>query len=72
MADECDLAQVMSERYLRGEIAKARTAATSYESRVTSYECADCGREIPEARREAVPGCVRCVKCQIIFERGCG
>lgn len=30
--------------------------------------CEDCGEEIPEARRRAVPGCARCVRCQTEFE----
>lgn len=27
-------------------------------------ECIDCGDEIPEARRRALPGACTCVKCQ--------
>ena len=27
-------------------------------------ECEDCGEQIPERRRKAVPGCTRCVDCQ--------
>jgi phage/conjugal plasmid C-4 type zinc finger TraR family protein len=27
-------------------------------------QCEDCGEEIPEARRRAVPGVRRCVQCQ--------
>ncbi|WP_315807518.1 TraR/DksA family transcriptional regulator [Pseudomonas sp. C9-3] len=30
--------------------------------------CDDCGNPIPEARREAVPGCETCVSCQEIRE----
>lgn len=26
--------------------------------------CLDCGKEIPEARREFIPGCKFCVNCQ--------
>lgn len=37
---------------------------------VSAYECEDCGDEIPEARRQAVPGCTRCIYCQEYFERG--
>ncbi|MFJ3259862.1 TraR/DksA C4-type zinc finger protein [Pseudomonas sp. NPDC086581] len=34
-----------------------------------SYECCgDCGVPIPEARREAVRGCTRCIDCQSIKE----
>lgn len=31
--------------------------------------CADCGEEIPEARRRALPSATRCVGCQSGFER---
>ncbi|SAY50899.1 TraR/DksA family transcriptional regulator [Neisseria weaveri] len=36
----------------------------------SKYECDDCGDPIPEARRQAVPGCTRCVLCQAYFEHG--
>ena len=32
--------------------------------RVSLKECEECGEDIPEARREAVPGVRRCVACQ--------
>lgn len=32
--------------------------------------CEECGEQIPPARREAVPGCVLCVECQEMLERG--
>jgi phage/conjugal plasmid C-4 type zinc finger TraR family protein len=31
--------------------------------------CADCGAEIPEARREAIPGVRLCVACQESHDR---
>lgn len=31
--------------------------------------CEGCGFPIPEARRKAVPGCMRCIDCQTEFER---
>jgi phage/conjugal plasmid C-4 type zinc finger TraR family protein len=31
--------------------------------------CESCGREIPQARREAVPGVRLCVTCQAELER---
>lgn len=30
--------------------------------------CKDCGTAIPEKRRKAVPGCVRCMPCQSLVE----
>lgn len=31
--------------------------------------CMDCGDEIPVQRRQAAPGCLRCLDCQVIAER---
>ena len=59
--DECDQAQVMSDRYLNGAIRAAQAKAAGGEG---SEACKECGEGIPEARREAVPGCTRCVACQ--------
>ena len=32
-------------------------------------ECIDCGDEIPEKRRKAIPGCPRCINCQAIVDK---
>lgn len=32
-------------------------------------ECEDCAEEIPNGRRQAAPGCTRCIRCQQRFER---
>jgi phage/conjugal plasmid C-4 type zinc finger TraR family protein len=42
-------------------VARSRRALRQGES-IT--HCEDCGEEIPEARRKAVPGVRRCVSCQ--------
>ncbi|HCR0386672.1 TPA: TraR/DksA family transcriptional regulator [Enterobacter kobei] len=31
---------------------------------VSAEHCVDCGEDIPELRREKVPGCQRCSSCQ--------
>jgi phage/conjugal plasmid C-4 type zinc finger TraR family protein len=31
-------------------------------------DCEDCGEPIPRIRREAVPGAIRCIGCQKLFE----
>jgi phage/conjugal plasmid C-4 type zinc finger TraR family protein len=43
------------------EVARARGALHKGESLT---HCEDCGEQIPEARRRAVPGVRRCVVCQ--------
>lgn len=35
-------------------------------------ECEECGDEIPEKRRQAIPGCRLCVECQGALERARG
>lgn len=35
---------------------------------VSATECKSCGDDIPEARRQAVPGCCFCVSCQGLME----
>ncbi len=37
---------------------------------VSHTECEDCGEPIPETRRQAVPGCTRCILCQTYLEEG--
>ncbi len=43
------------------EVARARSRLARGESRT---QCEDCDEPIPEARRKAVPGVLRCVSCQ--------
>ncbi len=43
-------------------VARARSRIPRGES---ARLCEDCGEEIPEARRVAVPGVRRCVACQV-------
>lgn len=35
---------------------------------VSAFTCEECGRPIPEQRRLASVGCIRCIDCQTIFE----
>lgn len=32
-------------------------------------QCDECGNDIPEARRLAMPGCKFCIECQEIYDR---
>ena len=67
--DEIDHAQIYNDHFLSVAIAAARGRAVRSESESRLY-CEDCGMQIPEARREAIPGCIWCVGCQEIFESG--
>ena len=48
------------------EIARARSRLPSGESLA---ECEECGEEIPQARRAALPGVRLCVACQTEHDR---
>jgi len=62
--DEADVAWNFTQAFLTGAIDKAR--ANRGKTRET---CLECGGIIPQARREAVPGCDLCINCQREFER---
>jgi phage/conjugal plasmid C-4 type zinc finger TraR family protein len=51
---------------VESEIARARSGMARGEG---LRECEECGEEIPEARRRAVPGVRRCVHCQAEADR---
>jgi phage/conjugal plasmid C-4 type zinc finger TraR family protein len=48
------------------EVMRARARMPSG---VGQTHCADCGEEIPEARRRAMPGVRTCVPCQSALDR---
>ncbi|WP_035218572.1 TraR/DksA family transcriptional regulator [Desulfatibacillum aliphaticivorans] len=65
MPDATDMAQEKEADFTRQAIAAARTRPG-----IRTYEtCRDCGDPIPLARRQAVPGCERCIDCQEEYER---
>ncbi|MEG5393716.1 TraR/DksA C4-type zinc finger protein, partial [Enterobacter hormaechei] len=35
---------------------------------VSAERCVECGEDIPEPRRAAVPGCKTCAECQFVIE----
>ncbi|CRL65426.1 TPA: TraR/DksA family transcriptional regulator [Proteus mirabilis] len=64
MSKEMDLACEQSQLLLDKQI----KAVTGRCVGVSAFECEDCGREIPEKRRIAVMGCIRCADCQTVYE----
>ncbi|BAU76146.1 TraR/DksA C4-type zinc finger protein [Metapseudomonas furukawaii] len=64
----------MDERFIElAEAAQAEALQRSIDNRVryqgeSARECDECGDEIPQARRLAVPGCRFCVDCQGLLE----
>lgn len=61
MTDFIDQACEAEGIFLEEALARFRQPETVRES---ALHCQDCGMEIPEARRLAVRGCIRCVDCQ--------
>ncbi|MDM3884660.1 TraR/DksA C4-type zinc finger protein [Pseudomonas sp. BCRC 81390] len=68
MADECDFAADMELKAADAFVAQRldRLAAAHL---ADSAEVCACGTAIPEARRKAVPGVLRCTFCQVKAER---
>jgi phage/conjugal plasmid C-4 type zinc finger TraR family protein len=64
--DDADRAAEYQER-LNAEAVKAHRLSQSSDRHPT--HCVDCGREIQPVRRLAVPGCTRCVMCQMDADR---
>lgn len=65
LADILDMAQVHIEQELTLQIERIRRSSQASLGR--AY-CIDCGEPIPAARRQHVPGAVRCVDCQSQLE----
>lgn len=59
------LADALSDQELRAGL-KGKTVADSAAS------CSDCGQDIPQERRIAVPGCQLCVACKKRLEKTAG
>lgn len=67
MADQFDLAQELDAHYRQQALLHHQTRLRQQgDSRTHCLECSD---EIPEKRREAMPGCQLCAECQETKER---
>ncbi|KUM03517.1 TraR/DksA C4-type zinc finger protein [Chromobacterium subtsugae] len=65
--DEFDRAQELEALHLAASL--AAQAAASRPLGASLAQCDDCGEAIPEARRQAAPGCTRCMDCQARAEQ---
>lgn len=67
MTDIADVAAEGEEAFLTEQLARQqRVAALEVPG---SETCCECGGEIPEARRKAMPSATRCIDCQEWTER---
>lgn len=64
--DEIDQAQGLNEDFqaFALELQQNSREPANY----TGTDCLDCGEEIPLKRRQAMPGCRRCIDCQTTLE----
>ncbi|WP_027858402.1 TraR/DksA C4-type zinc finger protein [Marinobacterium jannaschii] len=67
MADDCDRAQVRID--LESAAMVAAITAQAKASGPSAEFCEECGVEIPQLRREKVPGVRLCVDCQSYLEQ---
>jgi len=61
-----ELADLRAEQERDHGIGRARYAVR----RTGGHVCTDCGEAIEPERRDAAPFAIRCIDCQIIYERG--
>lgn len=71
MTDDIDRANERAEQMLADALRdQARRAGLAGKTVADSaFSCVDCDDDIPQLRREAIPGCQRCVYCQRDNER---
>ena len=66
MTDKFDRAQQLEEQHRAAALSAHANRPIEHSTR---SHCQDCGDPIPELRRQAVKGCLRCVTCQTLIER---
>jgi len=64
--EESDQAQLLSISLSEDAVARIRSKIPKGPGLL---ECAECGEEIPEARRLAIPGVTMCIFCKTLHER---
>jgi phage/conjugal plasmid C-4 type zinc finger TraR family protein len=67
--EEAEVAQINALIMNDNAVHKVRDALAKQALEPSLEECEECGDEIPEARRLAVPGCKLCIYCKEKSER---
>ena len=62
----CGLETQFTEVALANQLARSQRAT----QQKSAQECGECGDQIPEERRQKVPGCKYCTQCQELDEKG--
>lgn len=64
MPDFADDASSAAEAHLANCLGRVTGVMSGRQAVASAMECQQCGEPIPEARRNAVPGCQFCIECQ--------
>ena len=67
--EEAEMGQLHAIHNNMNAVAAVRRQLEKQAAEPSAEECEECGDEIPEARRMAVPGCKLCVFCKERQER---
>jgi phage/conjugal plasmid C-4 type zinc finger TraR family protein len=67
--EEAEMGQLHAIHNNMNAVAAVRRQLEKQAAEPSAEECEECGDEIPEARRLAVPGCKLCVFCKEKQER---
>ena len=67
--EEAEMGQLHAIHNNLNHVAAVRRKVAEQATKPSLEECEECGDEIPEARRLAVPGVRMCVFCQERYER---
>jgi len=67
--EEAEVAQINSLITTMNAVSALRDQLEEQRRRPSLEHCADCGEDIPQARREAIKGVQLCIHCQTKAER---
>jgi len=67
--EEGEMGQLHAMHLSMNAVAKHSAAMAKQAAQPSLEECEDCGDDIPEARRIAVPGCTTCIYCKALREK---
>lgn len=68
MSDVIDQGCRFETQFTEVALANQLARAKQTEQRESAQKCSECGEQIPQKRREKVPGCQCCVMCQQLRE----
>ncbi len=67
--EEAEIAQILAIQSNMNAVAAVQKKLAEQRAQPSLEECAECGEEIPQARREAIKGVQLCIVCQTRLER---